>query len=81
VEQDEYTLHLYSYLKESSATQEVSNLQRVGISAHFVECEDGWFRVYAGKYPSIKEAKTKIDSLLTLLGHDYAMPRKISRIK
>ncbi|MCP4143854.1 MAG: SPOR domain-containing protein [bacterium] len=78
---DSYTFHISSYQDTVKAVAELEVLASNDIAGRYIQCADGWVRVYVGNFPSRELANAEIDSLLVIIGERWTDLKKISDIK
>ncbi len=78
---DSYAFHISSYRDTFKAIAELEVLSSKGIAGRYIHCQDGWFRIYVGNFPSRELANAGKDSLLVIIGERWTDVKKISDIK
>jgi len=78
---DSYAFHVSSYRDTIKAVAELEVLASNDIAGRYIQCIDGWVRVYVGNFPSRKLANAEKDSLLAIIGERWTDLKRISDIK
>ncbi|MBT4292579.1 SPOR domain-containing protein [bacterium] len=78
---DSYAFHVSSYRDTIKANAELETLASNNITGRYIQCVDGWIRVYVGNFPSRELANAEKDSLLVIIGERWTDLKKISDIK
>lgn len=85
VEDGAYCLHVYSLADSAMADEELHRMQRrhvAGMVRRWRD-EDGklWYRIYAGSFASLAEARAAMPDLYERLDTDWALPRRTARLR
>lgn len=82
---DGWSLHVYSFRDRALARVELATMARAGVVGVVNEERDDEgrtvFRIYAGRFPSRRQAREALPELLDRLSTDWAMPVRASRLR
>ncbi len=80
-----YCLHVFSMADSVMAREQLQWMDRRGVAGLVRRWRDSdgkvWYRIYAGNFATLAEARTAVPDVNTLLETDWAMPKRTERIR
>ena len=85
VGEDAYCLHVYSMADSVMAREQMTWMARRGVEGMVRRWRDDngkvWYRIYAGSFATVSEARAAMDDLFEKLDHDWALPKRTSNLR